>query len=140
MESELHRAKAERIERSLAKCSRADFETVIEAALLSAGHWFNLALHDMDFYGPDRDVLHLTKLPQEDYLRIQAVQHDLLHAYDELEELRSPYVRGCEPNGEAAADRALELLATIRRLAVSVQPHGIAMPARANPGAGKPPA
>lgn len=132
MESSLHREKAERIERSLAKCTRADFETVIEAALLSAGHWFNLALHDMGFYGLDRDVLHLTKLPLEDYLRIQAVERDLLNAYDELEELRSPYVRGCEPNGETAADRALELLATIRRLSMSVRPHELTFPLAKN--------
>lgn len=137
MESEIHRQKAERLASSLSRCLLSDYETVIEGALLSAGHWFNLALHDMDFYPPSRDVLHLTKLPLEDYLRIQAVAGDLLRAFDELEELRSPYVRGGESHGEAAAARALELLGDIRRMATSVCPHGIALPANWNADAVK---
>lgn len=132
MESEMHRQKAERLASSVSRCPLSDYETVIEGALLAAGHWFNLALHEMDFYPPSRDVLHLTKLPMEDYFRIQAVAGDLLRAFDELEELRSPYVRGNEPHGEAAAARSLELLGDIRRMAASVRPHEIALPANWN--------
>ncbi|MCC6533931.1 MAG: hypothetical protein IT531_15390 [Burkholderiales bacterium] len=137
MESDIHRNKAERIERSLDRCQPSDFETVIEGALLSAGHWFNLALHDMGFYPPGRDVLHLTKLPLEDFLRVEAIAPDLLQAYAEMEELRSPYVRGAEANGQAAAARALELLAEIRAKACSVRSHRMQLPATWDGGPGK---
>lgn len=137
MDSEIHRQKAERIERSLLRCQLSDYEAVIEGALLSAGHWFNLALHDMGFYPASRDVLHLTKLPLEDYLRIRAIATDLIQAFDELEELRSPYVRGAEGDGESAAARALELLAKIRERATSVRPHAMKLPATWNAGANK---
>lgn len=132
MDSSQHRYKAERIADSVSRCSLSDYETVIEGALLSAGHWFNLALHDMEFYPPSRDVLHLTKLPLEDYMRLKAVCPALVGAFEELEELRSPYVRGSEGHGDVAAARALELLLEIRLMATSVQPHGIALPANWN--------
>lgn len=137
MDSEIHRQKSERIERSLARCQLSDFEAVIEGALLSAGHWFNLALHDMGFYPASRDVLHLTKFPLEDYMRVKAVAAELVQAYEEMEELRSPYVRGAEANGEAAAARALTLLAEIRDKANSVRPHGMQLPATWNAGMSK---
>ena len=48
-----HRAKAERIERSLAKCGPTDYEMKIEAAMLAGTHWLNLALHRMGVSGPE---------------------------------------------------------------------------------------
>ena len=40
MKIDEHRAKALAIERSLARCTTADYETVIEAAMLAGTHWF----------------------------------------------------------------------------------------------------
>jgi hypothetical protein len=132
VQSELHRQKAERIERSLALCEASDYEAIIEGALLAAGHWFNLALHDMGFYPPGKDVMHLTKMPVEDFMRVQAAAFYLVGAYDEMEELRSPWVRGGEPGGAQAGARALELLDHIRKAATTVGPHGIGLPGNWN--------
>lgn len=131
-----HRLKAERLERSMGKCATGDYEALIEGALLAAGHWFNLALHDMGFYPSARDVMHLTKMPLEDLMRVQAVAPALVQAYEEMEELRSPFVRGSEPGGIDAARRCLVLLGEIRNLAQSVGPHGLALPASWN-GSGR---
>ena len=134
MTPDLHRLKADRLERSLHKCGPGDYEAVIEGALLAAGHWFNIALHAMDFYPPERDVMHLTKMPVEDLMRVEAVQPELVRAYDEMEELRSPFVRGAEPGGSEAARRCLALLERIKTLASQAGPHGLALPASWNAG------
>lgn len=134
MTPEQHRLKATRLERSMGKCAPEDYEALIEGALLAAGHWFNLALHDMGFYPPARDVMHLTKMPVEDLMRVEAVAPALVQAYDEMEELRSPFVRGCEPGGIDAARRCLALLGEIRRLAQTIGPHALALPANWNGG------
>ena len=45
MSPDKHRAKAERIERSLAALTDADWEIRIEAAMLAGTHWANYVLH-----------------------------------------------------------------------------------------------
>lgn len=136
MTPEQHRMKASRLERSMGKCAPEDYEALIEGALLAAGHWFNVALHDMGFYPVQKDVMHLTKMPVEDLMRVHAVAPALVQAYEEMEELRSPFVRGNEPGGPEAARRCLVLLGEIKELAQGIGPHGLALPASWN-GEGK---
>jgi hypothetical protein len=129
MKPEEHRAKAERVYKSLTKADVfADYEMVIEGAMLAAGHWVNAALHEMGYFPPSMDLMHMTKLTLEDYLRLRAIAPAMINSFFELEELRSPYVRGAEPNGELGARQALLFLDTIRAATKEVQPHGILLP------------
>ena len=58
MNVEAHRAKAESIERSLARCTTADYEIVIEGCMLAGTHWFNMALHRTGLLPEDQDAMH----------------------------------------------------------------------------------
>lgn len=128
MKPEEHRIKAERIFKSLQKARLADYEMVIEGAMLAGGHWVNAALHEMGYFPPSMDLMHMTKLTLEDYWRLRAAAPTLINSFFELEELRSPYVRGAEPNGELGARQALVFLDAIRSSTQKVEPHGILLP------------
>ncbi len=110
-----HRAKANSIERSLSRCTAHDYETIIEACMLAGTHWFNIALHEARLAPPDHDALHAEFLSGADRRKARILIRDALAALDEIEALRTPYVRGDLPGGEQAAERALECLAELRR-------------------------
>jgi hypothetical protein len=114
---EEHRAKAERIERSLAKCGPGDYEMKIEAAMLAGTHWLNLALHRMGVTAPQTDVLHTYMLTVNDLRKYQIADAELINALSEIEDIRPAYVRGNLPGGDKAAERALALLSSLRRKA-----------------------
>lgn len=109
-----HRAKAERIERSMAKCSAADFETVIEGAMLAGTHWFNLLLHANGLRPPDGDIVHTEFVQLGERRKFAIVLSEEMRALDLIEDLRTTHVRGNMPDGEQAALRALKALALLR--------------------------
>jgi hypothetical protein len=109
-----HRAKAERIERSMAKCTPADFETVIEGAMLAGTHWFNLLLHAAGLRAPDNDIVHTEFVQLGERRKFALVLLEEMRALDLIEDLRTTHVRGDMPQGEAAAREALALLARLR--------------------------
>ena len=119
MKTQCHRLKAENIERSLARCDVADYETVIEGAMLAGTHWFNIVLHQAALMPVERDAMHAEFMTAGDRRKVLATVPDALHALDEIERLRTPYVRGDMPGGERAAQIALASLARLRHMAVA---------------------
>jgi hypothetical protein len=111
---EEHRARARRIERSLAKCARDDFEMKIEGAMLAGTHWLNAALHGMAITRPEDDVFHTYHLTVNEFRRLSVADGSLINALAEIEDMRPAFVRGNFPGGHDAAQRALELLTLIR--------------------------
>jgi hypothetical protein len=118
MKADAHRARAERIERSAARCGPGDWEMRIEAAMLAGTHWANHALHRRGVTPDDEDIVHTSMLVVNMLRKYAIVEGELLAALTEIEELRPLHVRGDVDGGEAAADRAMALLATIRGLAL----------------------
>ena len=114
-----HRAKAEKIERSLAKCDPSDYEIRIEGAMLAGTHWLNLALHALGVTAPHIDVMHTYLLTVNELRKYRVADAALLDALGEIEDMRPPYVRGNFPGGQKAAERALSLLAAIRNTALA---------------------
>jgi len=120
MNIEKHREKALRIERSLTKCRAADYEIRIEAAMLAATHWVNLAYHRMGATPEQQDVMHSYMLVVNEYRRLAAADERLIGMLAEIEDLRPVHVRGDAPGGTDAADRAVGLLAQIRAIALAL--------------------
>ena len=58
MKAEGHRAKAERIGRSLDKLSPEDSEAVIDGVMLAVTHWINFAFHSVGLTAQTDDVMH----------------------------------------------------------------------------------
>lgn len=114
MNAEDHRRIARRIERSLAKLGAGDCEMKIEGAMLAGTHWVNAALHDMGVTPAASDLFHTYLLTVNEYRRLSVAGEMLVPALAEIEDLRPPFVRGDQPGGEQAAERALVLLAQIR--------------------------
>lgn len=114
MESADHRQRAERIERSIAKCGPADHEMKIEGAMLAGTHWMNYALHRLGVTRAEQDVLHTYMLTVNELRKYSVAYGWLMQAMDEIENLRPAHVRGNVPGGAEAAARALELLRQIR--------------------------
>jgi hypothetical protein len=113
-----HRARAGRIERSLAKCTAQDFEMKIEGAMLAGTHWLNAALHRSAITEPENDVFHTYLLTVNEFRRLSVADEGAINALAEIEDMRPAFVRGNFPGGEQAAQRALDLLALIRRKGV----------------------
>ena len=115
MKAEQHRARAERIERSLAKLSAADAEAMIEACMLASSQWINAGLHALGVSADEDDFIHPFML---DGRQRQALEHALgakvLRAADTIEGYRPFFVRGDDPGASHAAGRALELLDIVR--------------------------
>ena len=88
MNREAHRAKALRIERSLAKCSADDVEIRIEAAMLAGTHWLNLAFHAMGVTPDTQDVMHTYMLTVNEYRRLSVADARLIGMLAEIEDLR----------------------------------------------------
>lgn len=121
---EAHRAKAERIERTLLKLRGSDYEMRIDGAMLAANHYVNLALHVLGLAPEERDIIHSEFMSVIDHRRFEAAATRLLEALEEIEELRAPFVRGSAAQGEAAGERALQMLAVVRREAWALKPIG----------------
>ncbi len=114
MKAELHRQKAERIERSLKVCTPSDWEIRIEAAMLAGTHWANYALHRRGVTVDSEDIVHTTMTIVAYLRKYQLAEKELLGALTEIEELRPLYVRGDVPGGAEAGARAIALLSIIR--------------------------
>ena len=119
-----HRAKALRIERSMAKCSPADFETVIEGAMLAGTHWFNALLHANGLRAPENDIVHTEFVQLGERRKFALVLAEEMRALDFIEELRTTHVRGDMPDGERMARKALEALALLRAACERTSPGG----------------
>jgi hypothetical protein len=114
MKAELHRQKAERIERSLSICTPTDWEIQIEGAMLAGTHWANYALHQRGVTADSEDIVHTTMTILAYLRKYQLAEEKLLGALTEIEELRPLYVRGDVPGGAEAGARAIALLSVIR--------------------------
>ena len=123
VKGEAHRAKAERLERSLAKCTAEDYEVVIDGAMLAVSHWANYAYHALGLTGPDTNVMHAYFVTAFDrqYFGL-AAGPEFMDALEEIETLRPLYARGNVPGGPKAAARALALLAAVRAKALAITP------------------
>jgi len=119
MNPELHRSKAERIARSLEKCTAADYEALIEGAMLAGTHWFNYALHAYGLRAPEQDVMHAEFLTKAERAKLVLVSQELVEALEEVEASRAMFVRGSAAGGEEMGRRALELLNRIRSIALA---------------------
>lgn len=118
MKIEAHRIKANAIEHSLhARCTAADYETVIEGAMLAGTHWFNVLLHQAGILPLERDAMHAEFLSAGERRLVSVVVPGALQALDAIENLRTLHVRGDMPNGEEAARHSLQQLSYLRRLA-----------------------
>ena len=124
MKAEQHRQRAERIERSLAKLGRDDWEMKIEAAMLAGTHWANYALHRRGVSPEAEDIVHTTMLIVNMLRKYSLAEGELLRELAEVEELRPIHVRGDMPGGRDAAERALQLLAAIGERARSAHEAG----------------
>ena len=122
MTPEVHRLKAERITRSLAKCTVRDYEIVIEGAMLAGTHWFKLGLHQLGITPVAKDVMHAEFLPKSEHFKVSLCAPEMLAAMEAIEGARELFVRGSAPDGEEAARKALECLACIRERALAAQP------------------
>ena len=118
MNIEAHRSKAESIERSLSRCTVADYETVVEGCMLAGTHWFNIALHRTGLLPDDQDAMHAEFLTVAQRRKVAIGLPAALAALDVIEWLRAPYVRGDLEGGEQAAERALASLAALRHAAL----------------------
>jgi hypothetical protein len=117
-----HQARAERITRSLGKCHVADYEIVIEGAMLASAHWFNLGLHRLGWSAPTHDVVHAEFITKGERLKLSLLVPDLLAARDAIEAARALFVRGSAPGGEDAARQVLACLVRLRDAALGAQP------------------
>lgn len=113
MKPEQHRARAERIERSIALLSDDDWEMRIEAAMLAGTHWANLALHRRGVSTDSEDVIHTTMCAVNVLRKYELAEGELLGWLAGIEELRPLYVRGDVEGGVQAAAHALQWLASI---------------------------
>ena len=123
MKAESHRAKAERLERSLAKCRPGDYEMIIDGAMLAVTHWINLAFHTVALTDDDSDVVHAyfeTAFDRQHFGLVAGAE--FLDGLEEIETLRPLYARGNVAGGEAAGRRALDILQSIREKALAVLP------------------
>lgn len=117
MTPEQHQAKALRIEHSLARLTDADYEAIVEGAMLAGTHWLNILLHRTKLFPETRDAMHAEFLTAGERRRVAAKAPDALAALDTIEALRTLQVRGDMPGGEQAARTARECLARLRNAA-----------------------
>lgn len=117
MKTGQHRNKALRIENSLARLPDADYEAVIEGAMLAGTHWFNILLHQANLFPETRDAMHAEFLTVGERRRVAVRMPDALAALDTIESLRTLHVRGDMPGGENAAKTARQCLARLRNAA-----------------------
>ena len=114
MHAQEHRAKAQKIERSIAKLGPDDYEMAIEGAMLAGTHWLNAVLHARGVTRDDGDVLHTYMLTVNELRKLRVADAELLDALTAIEDIRPAFVRGDVQGGPDAARRALALLSSIR--------------------------
>ena len=114
-----HRAKAERIEASLAKCLSDEYEAVIEATMLAGTHWFNAALHALELTDIQEDVLHAEYMTGAQRLKLSLIEPALLQALDFIERSRAGHVRGNLEGGPEVARECYRQLSIIRKIALA---------------------
>ena len=122
MTPEQHLAKAERITRAMEKLKPADYEMLIEAAMLAGTHWLNTAMHRYGLTEAKDDVMHVEYLTGASRLKLSLVAPGLAEALEAIEQSRPGFVRGDVPGGEAAAARCLERLRELRAAAEGARP------------------
>lgn len=122
MTPEQHRDKAERITRGMEKLKPADYEMLIEAAMLAGTHWLNIALHSFGLTEPQNDVMHAEYMSGATRIKLSLVAPGLAEALDEIEQSRPRFVRGDVPGGEVAAARCVERLRQLRAAADMARP------------------
>lgn len=113
MTPEHHRHRAERIGRSLARLTDADWEIRIEAAMLAGTHWVNYALHQRGISTAQEDMVHASMCLVSILRKYRLAEPQLIEQLEEIEELRPLFVRGDMDGGPQAARRALDLLEAI---------------------------
>lgn len=113
MTPEHHRHRAERIGRSLARLTDADWEIRIEAAMLAGTHWVNYALHQRGISTAQEDMVHASMCLVSILRKYRLAEPQLIEQLEEIEELRPLFVRGDMDGGPQAARRALVLLEAI---------------------------
>ncbi len=115
MQAHEHRAAAERIERSMRKCSAEhDHELLIEAAMLAGSHWLNARLHEQGLSKAGDDVMHTYLLTVNQCRRLAVAQPEATKALGVIEDMRPAFVRGDAPGGAEAARAAIVWLSKIR--------------------------
>jgi hypothetical protein len=114
MQPQEHEAAAQRIENSLRKCRPDDHEITIEGAMLAGSHRLNAHLHRIGASQPGDDVLHTYLLVVNELRRLTVADPLAVPALSAIEDLRPAFVRGAQPGGQEAAQRALALLEVIR--------------------------
>ena len=121
MKAQAHRRKAERLGRSLAKCTPQDTELVIDGVMLAISHWTNFTFHTLGLTAPDNDIMHcyfVTGFDRQYYgLASDPV---FLDALEEIDDLRPLHVRGNVPGSDAAGARAMELHEAVRNRALAL--------------------
>ena len=123
MKAERHRAKAERLERSLAKCRPGDYEMIIDGAMLAVTHWINMAFHTLALTDDDSDVVHAyfeTAFDRQHFGLVAGAE--FLDGLEGIETLRPLHARGNVVGGEAAGRRALDILQSIRKYSLALDP------------------
>lgn len=110
MSPEQHAQKARRIVRSMNKLAEADYEMVIEAAMLAGTHYLNALLHHSGLTPPDEDVMHAEYMTVALRAKTSLIAGPIVEALQAIEEMRPFYVRGDRPEGESAACASLDLL------------------------------
>lgn len=108
-----HEAKADNIERSLARCTPEDYETLIEGCMLAATHRLNMLLHVRGLPA-DQDAMHAEFLSMAERRRVRAMFPGVIEAMDEIERARTTHVRGDMEGGPDAARRALACLKVLK--------------------------
>lgn len=120
MTPEHHRHRAERIGRSLARLTDADWEIRIEAAMLAGTHWVNYVLHQRGISTAQEDMVHASMCLVSILRKYRLAEPQLIEQLEEIEELRPLFVRGDMDGGPQAAQRALDLLEAIAMRARSL--------------------
>ena len=93
MTPEHHRHRAERIGRSLARLTDADWEIRIEAAMLAGTHWVNYALHQRGISTAQEDMVHASMCLVSILRKYRLAEPQLIEQLEEIEELRPLFVR-----------------------------------------------
>ena len=115
MQTHEHRAAAERIERSMHKCSAEhDHELLIEGAMLAGSHRLNACLHDQGLSAAGDDVMHTYLLSVNQCRRLGVALPEATKALAAIEDMRPAFVRGDASGGPEAARVAIGWLAKIR--------------------------
>jgi hypothetical protein len=83
--------------------------------MLAAAHRLNAHLHRLGLTPPDEDLVHTYLLTINEFRRLSVADGESMAALAAIEDLRPAFVRGDHPGGAEAAQRALQLLATLRR-------------------------